>query len=90
MGENITQHGFEEEIGSPGEYKFASSRAPACCGPHLASVLPFSRCSDDPASGPHPSSFTSLAIIYFSSAKPYTDRPSPSTSPHSKEAPTES
>lgn len=32
--------GAAKEIDSPGEYKLASSLAPACCGPHLSAPRP--------------------------------------------------
>lgn len=47
-----------EGIDSPGEYKLASSLAPACCGPHLSAPRPgpcgsgFCVCAPQPSSSP--------------------------------------
>lgn len=54
--------GAAERIDSPGEYKSASSRAPACCGPHLAEPRPGPFGSGLCVSTPQPFSFTILAI----------------------------
>ena len=51
-----------ERIHSPGEYRVASSRAPACCGPHLAAPRPGPCGSGLRVSPPHSLSFTVLAI----------------------------
>lgn len=49
-------------IHSPGEYNLASSRAPACCGPHLADPRPGPCGSGLCVSAPQPFSLTILAI----------------------------
>lgn len=49
-------------IHSPGEYRSASSRAPACCGPHLAAARPGSCGSRFCVSSSQPFWFTELAI----------------------------
>lgn len=45
--------GAADKIDSPGEYKLASSLAPACCGPHLSEPRPGPRGSGLCISAPH-------------------------------------
>lgn len=54
--------GAAEGIDSPGEYKLASSLAPACCGPHLSAPRPGPCGSGFCVSAPQPFSSTILAI----------------------------
>jgi len=54
--------GAAQRIDSPGEYKLASSWAPACCGPHLAEARAGPSVSVLGVSTPHRFSLTILAI----------------------------
>lgn len=54
--------GAAEGIDSPGEYKLASSLAPACCGPHLSAPRPGPCGSGFCVSAPQPFSSPILAI----------------------------
>lgn len=72
--------GGAERIDSPGEYKLASSWAPACCGPHLTAPRPGPCGSEFSVAPPRPSSWTILAI------SPLWARPLPfNLSDHSQE-----
>lgn len=61
-GRTSSLDGAAKRIHSPGEYKLASSRAPACCGPHLAAPRPGPCGSGFCVSAPQPFSLTILAI----------------------------
>lgn len=60
--ESKSNEGARTKIDSPGEYKLASSLAPAWCGPHLAMLRPGPCGSGFGASTPQPFSSSILAI----------------------------